>query len=253
MKLNKHIIVLDTETISLGKRFIYDVGYIVAELKSDKYEPIEKRSFVVKQIFKNKELFMTAYYSEKRPLYTSMLKGKTAKQKHFGHILRAIRADMNKYNVTQIYAYNAPFDKGAFNFTTNHFKLTNPIKDIQWYDIQKVANTYIHKTRQYKDFVTEHGKETEKGYIQTNAETTYGSIINDPDYKEEHTGLQDCYIELSILNECVKLGYQNEPLDNKREFIPSENAKEYKVIKGEKTYSYKYNSMRNTKKGLVLN
>lgn len=253
MKLPKNIMVIDTETIGLSKRFAYDIGYVVATWNGKSYELVKKEHFIIKQVFRNKELFETAYYAEKRPKYVSLLKGKSAKQKYLGHAFRKIRSDMKKYNVTRVFAYNSPFDNSVFQFNSKYFKIENPIKSIQWYDIKRVAHEYIHNTRQYRDFVKEHDRDTEKGYIKTNAETTYASIKNNSDFKEEHMGLQDCLIELDILNECIKLGYQGQPLDRKNSLIPSEKYKEHKIIKNNKTYAYKYKSMKNTKNGLILN
>ena len=43
-----------------------------------------------------------------------------------------------------MFAYNAPFDKGAFDFTCQDFTVKNPFKNENWFDILGIANKYIH-------------------------------------------------------------------------------------------------------------
>ena len=64
-------IVLDTETISLEKPFVYDLGYVIV---NDNGDIIAKKSYVISQVWNNKELFATAYYADKKPLYYARLK-----------------------------------------------------------------------------------------------------------------------------------------------------------------------------------
>jgi len=204
----ENILITDTETIDLNKRFIYDIGLIVAS-KNENGQMISKveKQIIIKQVFDNKMLFNTAHHHKKRPLYTKSLKGRKAKRQHFGHSLRVIEKLMKDYNIQRVYAYNSPFDKRAFEFTIKYFGTRNIFKGKGWYDIHAIANNFIHNTEEYKEWCIENGNVSPKNYLRTNAEKTYAFLIGDPNYKEEHTGLEDSKIELFILNECIKRGY----------------------------------------------
>jgi len=250
MLLPKKIMVLDTETIGLEKRYAYDIGFIIAELKSGRYVEIDSEHYAVKQVYDNKMLFETAYYANKRPLYVQSLKAHKMKRKHIGRIFQRIKTQIKKHKIDFVFAYNSPFDKSVMRFNSDYFKKANPIKN--WIDIQGIASHYIHKTRQYKDFANKHKKVTPKGYMRTNAECTYQAITGKTEFKEQHMGLQDCRIELDILNECIKLGY-NETKPLKKLFLTSELDNSFKITAKGKTYTFKYHSMKNTRNGLVLN
>ena len=61
------LIVLDTETTnSLDDPFMYDIGWVVTDSEG---HDIVTRSYVVEEIFMNKELMASAYFAEKRPQY----------------------------------------------------------------------------------------------------------------------------------------------------------------------------------------
>lgn len=203
----KNIIIIDTETIDLQKRFIYDVGFIVANLGDEAFTTISEQSFIIKQIYDNKILFNTGYYANKRPLYVSKLKSKKSQRKHYGHTLRFIEKTLKLYSVNEVYAYNSDFDKNGFEYNSKFFKSRNPLRNKTWIDIHAIANNFIHSTEDYQNFAKQNGFVTQKGYIQTNAEVTYKYLMNDLNFQEEHTGLEDCKIELDILNECIKRGY----------------------------------------------
>lgn len=203
--------VLDTETIGVNKPFVYDIGFIVAELKNGKYEPIYDEQLLVSEIYDNLPLFATAYYSEKRPLYEILLeKGLTEKQK-LKNIMFYIKRVLEKYEIEHVFAYNSSFDKRAINFTTKFFKIDNPLENVEWPDIQKIANI-IHRTTEYIDFCGKNGFVNESGYIQTSAERTHAFNIGNAEYVEPHMALQDCEIELDIINKSIDYGFND--IDN---------------------------------------
>ena len=74
----------DTETIGLEKRFCYDLGYGIYDRKGN---PMVERQFIIEQIWNNKPLFETAYYAEKKELYVSKLRGRTAVLEKVGDML----------------------------------------------------------------------------------------------------------------------------------------------------------------------
>lgn len=188
-------IILDTETISLQKPFVYDIGFIIV---NENFQTLESGHFIIKQVYDNKELFATAYYSTKKPRYTKLLRLKRAKKIHYGRALQKIKFLMKKYEINEIYAYNSPFDKRALEFTTNFYKVQNVFENKEFIDIKKLAKN-LHNQIDYLLFTETHNKKTPTGRPSKTAETTYQYLTNNPDFKEAHMGLQDCEIELDIL------------------------------------------------------
>lgn len=251
--LPNNIIVLDTETISIDKAFIYDLGYIVAKLDAEtqQYKIIERSQEIITQIYDNKPLFETAYYSNKREIYTSLMKGRTAKKNKFGYAMQKLKHIIKEHNITHIFAYNSSFDYRAVQQTADLFKAQNTLKDLVWVDILAVANHYIHQTTHYTTYAGQNGWVNPSGYIKTDAEKTYGFLTNNPDYTEPHTSLQDCEIELFILNSCVARGWNNETEYSKK-FVASGSNQVLKITVGEKVYSFNYTKRINKKNGEIV-
>ena len=75
-KRKKYILVIDTETangfmgengkLDLSNSLVYDIGYKVIDKKGKTYE---ENSFVIYDIFFNKEMMQSAYYKQKIPRY----------------------------------------------------------------------------------------------------------------------------------------------------------------------------------------
>ena len=249
----KTIMILDTETIGLEKRFMYDFGYIIAsQQENGTFKPIKKRQFIIDQVYNNKMLFETAYYSEKRPKYISLLRGRRAKLKKIGHAYRTMRADIENFDIQSVLAYNMPFDKGVFEFNSDIFNLINPIEHLPHLDIMTFAYEFIHKTDNYLNYCESFGHITLANNLKTNAEITFKFVSEIEDFEEEHTSLQDCEIELDILNYTILKGADiNEQY--KRKYIKSKNTQEFKLIvkdrdKIETEYLFNYQKKINSKK-----
>ncbi len=251
--LPKKILLLDTEAVNLEKPHIYDIGYIIAELINGKYVPIVMEHFVISQVYDNKALFSTAYYENKRALYTSKMKGKTAKKILLGHALRHLRNDMKKHEISEVFAYNSPFDKGAMEYTTQFYGVKNPLEHCNWFDLLAIANNFIHLTVGYADFVKANGFIGESGYFMTNAEVTFAYLTQNPEYKEAHLGLDDCLIELEILNECIANGY-SKLIKYKGKFLKSDLIQNFRVISKGEVFDFPYSKKINskTKNAIIL-
>lgn len=244
------ILLIDTETISIEKRYIYDFGYIIAELQNNVYEPMIKSQNIIEQVYDNLALFTTAYYQNKRKTYTNLMKGRTAKKVKYGFAMQTLKHLIKEHNIQYVIAYNSGFDKGAIEFTTDFFKTQNVFKDLIWLDLLAISNNLIHLHESYIDIAKEKRWFNESGYLQTNAEKTYAFISGNYDYIEPHTSLQDCEIELSILNECVKRGF-NVKTTYKSKYILS-GAKQYLHIEHNgKNYSFGYNKKIKRKNGVI--
>lgn len=198
-----NVLVFDTETISTTKPFCYNLGYTIVDIES--LEPLTWKDFVIEQIYNNKPLFETAYYSEKRPLYTSRLKGRKMIMKKFGYACQQMKRDIKKHDVQYAYAFNSPFDVRVFNFNTEFFRVQNPLDGLEVRDIRAFAMNTICNTADYKTFCEVNGLFTESFNYSTNAETLYRYIINNLDFIEEHTALSDSVIESVILHSCYQI------------------------------------------------
>lgn len=208
-----NILTFDTETITIGKPFCYNIGYTI--FNTDTKEKLLSRDFVVSEIWNNKELFETAYYAEKRPIYTSYMKGKRTKKLSFEKICEILSADIEENGIEYAYAYNSPFDDRVFQFNCEWFKVDNPFEYITILDIRGLVHNCIAFTEEFQDFCEKNEYFTEAMNYSTTAETLFRFISKDLTFAEEHTALSDSIIETDILIECVNRG--------------CEYGKEYKV------------------------
>lgn len=201
MKPDRNIIVFDTETISLEKSFIYNLGYVIVNPDG---KIICSRDLVIRQIYDNKPLFATAYYANKKPLYVSKMKGRWAKKVSWGDACRIMAKDIKNYGVVDGFAYNSRFDERAFYF--NHMFFRNkcrPLDGINVHDIMDFISI-ITDTDGYKEFCKLNGFVCKNGRVKRTAESMYAYLVSNPNYKEEHTALEDSKIEAFILRKCLE-------------------------------------------------
>lgn len=197
-----NIMVIDTETVNLEKPFCYNIGYVIAN--TDTKEVLARKEFVVEQVWHNKELFSTAYYESKRPIYISRMRAKAIKLDKIGYITQEMAKDIKFYEISQVYAYNSPFDERVFDFNSEWFKIINPLETVEWFDIRGYVHEFLAETEEYQDFCDKHELYTESGNYSTTAETVFRFISQDIEFVEEHTALADSEIELEILFSCVE-------------------------------------------------
>ena len=208
-----NIMVFDTETISVDKRFCYNVGYVI--FNTEERVILCKKEYIVQQCWHNLALFATAYYADKRPLYVSAMRGKRATMDKWGYIMRDMKRDIREHHVEYAYAYNSPFDDEVFAFNCDWYKTSNPLDTIPVLDIRGPVSEFITNTQDYCDFCETYRRLTDSGNYSGNAETVYQYITQDTEFIEAHTALADSEIEMEILTTCLDLG--------------AEIGKEYKV------------------------
>lgn len=197
------IIVFDTETVSINKPFCYDVGYVIVDTDTD--EIVERKNFLVEQVWHNLPLFQTAYYADKRNTYVSMLKGRKLSIKKWGFIMRIMRNDILRHEVSCGYAYNSNFDEKVFDFCCNWFKTINPLEEIPIFDIRGNVHQFLIDDN-YKLFCKENEYYTESGAFSSTAETVYRYITKLTNWDEAHTALDDSEIEAEILRYTIDKG-----------------------------------------------
>lgn len=209
-KRKKYILVLDVETAGdvSTNPLCYDIGFVVTDKKGQIYESF---SYAVSEIFDDDALMRTSYYHEKLPMYHERIKNGTMKLKSLRYIRAVIMNTMNKYNIKTVAAYNAYFDfVKALNNTWNelyNYKYFFPFKFWQDKEINCIWNMacqVIFSQKTFPKWALENGYYSKAGNIQTNAEVAYNWLIKDNDFKEEHTGLSDVFIEAEIMAWCYK-------------------------------------------------
>jgi hypothetical protein len=117
-------------------------------------------------------------------------------------------AMLEKYNVKVVMAYNAAFDTKGLN-TTQRYLTKSAYRWFLPYGIKveciwHMACQTICSMKRYYDFCHEYGFVSKSGNIQTSAEVVYAFLTNNPDFEEEHKGLDDVLIETAIFAECRK-------------------------------------------------
>ena len=243
-----NIVVFDTETTSLEKPFCYNVGYIIADLDGNVFC---KKDFVVEQVWHNPMLFTTAYYSDKRELYISRMKGKKATMEKFGYIMQEMIRDFKAYSVELAFAYNSPFDKGVFEFNCEWFKCNNPFDNVEIRDIMNFVHTFMAFREEYQAFCDKHSLYTESGNYSTSAESVFRYITQNLDFVEEHTALADSIIEFEILRTCIiEYGAEITCIYKRYSSIPRKIHKELKVIDTDGIeHTFRYGKRRNYQDG----
>lgn len=214
MKIDKrkaYTMVLDVETTGgLDKRLCYDIGLAITDKQGN---IMEERSFLIEEIFMNRDLMATAYYGQKIPsYYQDLIEGKNELVKF--EVARAeILALIEKYNVKTFSAYNLNFDLSSLKNTYNYIENGNHKGEMEFFAeeqksklnfkcIWSYACEVLYTQKSFASFARKHGFVSEKGNIQTNAEVGYAYMINNPDFEEEHRGLEDVRIEVAIMARC---------------------------------------------------
>lgn len=82
---DKIIIVLDTETLGIKNRQVYEIGYVVATADG---KVLRERDYMIKQTYENVALFSTAYYANKRSIYEQKLADGLAKSVYWGYAMK---------------------------------------------------------------------------------------------------------------------------------------------------------------------
>lgn len=258
MANKKWYLVLDTETatlpfadeiaknpkekqrIAIAKPLIYDLGYVIV----DRNGTIKtSRNFLIQETFFVPNVFNTAYYKAKRPMYMEKLQKGEIEIATWEQAIQTLIQDLE--GVTLVTAYNATFDfKKAIPFTERYIQALYSLNYSEWetkqyskcqmiaegkeksknekfldpvfelrgrkyplIDLWGLTCKRIINTKNYKDFCFENGLLTNNGmYFKTSVESVYQYIIKDNNFAESHTALDDALIESKILTKCLNKG-----------------------------------------------
>ena len=219
-----------------GHPIVYDIGWLLMERNGN---IVKQKSYLVSETFGNVELFKTAYYKEKRNQYLIDLKQGLIVLSTWDNIMKELQADME---VSEYFcAYNASFDMRAIRYTEKYIEMVYGDMDaydrwVEWQlltEDEKKARGWVKKEnlnestfsiRSGKPLVLidiwtvacEFLKNNEKYkaqcyltkaynlYFKTSAETVYRFFMQNDQFEEAHTALEDAKIEAWLLTHFIE-------------------------------------------------
>lgn len=207
-------LVLDCETTNtIDDPFAYDVGFAVVKATG---EVLEAHSYVVADIFLDKDLMASAYFADKIPQYWEDIKNGKRILRRFKTIKSILRDVVAQYGIRYVVAHNASFDYRSLNYTQRYLTCSKWRYALPWgveiWDTLKMARECLGNNEEYRQFCLDngytYGKE-EKPQLRFTAEIVYRFLTGNIDFVEEHTGLEDVLIEKDILAFCIANGVTN--------------------------------------------
>lgn len=250
----KYYLILDCETatlpyasnfeetqkknIAIAKPLIYDLGWQVIDRNGNIYK---RKSFVINEIFSVPQVFNTAYYAHKRPIYLERLKKGETILTDWNTAIAELLEDMQY--VESVGAYNSMFDfKKAIPFTELYIqKLYSPdfykweemqnelCKKIAYgnnrqntkefertvfrfrdnvydlFDVWGLSCEHIMNNNEYKQMCIDNGWQTaSRKYFKTSAETCFRYFSKELEFEESHTAIDDTIIESELFVEILK-------------------------------------------------
>ena len=221
---------------ALGHPIVYDIGWLLMERNGN---IVKQKSYLVSETFGNVELFKTAYYKEKRNQYLIDLKQGLIVLSTWDNIMKELQADMEASEY--FCAYNASFDMRAIRYTEKYIEMVYGDMDaydrwVEWQlltEEEKKARGWVKKEnlnestfsiRSGKPLVLidiwtvacEFLKNNEKYkaqcyltkaynlYFKTSAETVYRFFMQNDQFEEAHTALEDAKIEAWLLTHFIE-------------------------------------------------
>ena len=204
----KKFIVLDTETTnSLDDPLTYDIGFAVIDEKGKVYE---SHSFVIAEIFLDKELMKSAYFAEKIPQYWKDIKDGKRKLAKLLTVKKILAKVMKDNHTNIVIAHNARFDYRSLA-TTQRFLTSSKYRYFLPYGTEvyctlKMARQALKNSVEYDNFCYNNGYLTKRGCKRYTAEILYRFLTGQNDFIESHTGLEDVLIEKEIFSFCFANG-----------------------------------------------
>lgn len=198
-------LMFDTETTNeIDCPFCYDFGYSVIDENGKVYE---QGSFVVADVFLDKELMASAYFADKIPQYWEDIKSGKRLLRRWKTIRSIVRDVMTYHEINTVVAHNARFDYTS-TATTQRYLTCSKWRYFFPYGTKFVCTLKMaratFKEEAYTTFCEENQYLTSYGKPQYTAEVIYRYLTNDTTFVESHTGLEDVAIETQIFVECLK-------------------------------------------------
>lgn len=231
----------EKKAISIAKPLIYDLGWTICDAKGKIYR---RRSFLITEIFSVPSVFNTAYYKEKRPQYLEKLHNGDIVLRTWKEATEILERDLlevqavGAYNAAFDFKKAIPFTEkyiealysndfqrweevqekvcdniargkkavkreGTPEFDPYNFQFRG--KDYAIFDIWGLACEHLLNTDEYRttcianNWITASGK-----YYQTSAEKAFAYLMNDWEFLESHTAIEDAEIESAIFGKIVE-------------------------------------------------
>ena len=200
-------IVVDTETTnSLDDPICYDVGFAVVDRIGN---VLEKYSFVVADVFLDKDLMASAYFAEKIPQYWEDIKNKKRILAKFSTIRKIFAQACRKYSIKCVCAHNARFDNRSLNLTLrfltcSKYRYFFPY-GVEIWDTLKMSREVLNKNSEYGEFCYTNNYLTQRLCKRFTAEIIFRFLTDNVNFEESHTGLEDVLIEKEILSYCINV------------------------------------------------
>lgn len=217
IKTQRYLMFIDTETI--GSLFVqesvlpFEIGMKVYDLENQK--TVKEKSYLVRKFFNNKYIMLSTFSATKYPNYFEKLKNdKRYKTMSVNDISKDIEKTIQRYGIKIIVAHNGNFDRTAMARLFEDFETNNPFKKLDLLDTQEISKiitfskdyaNYCIKNKDILNSVKDSCFITNSGRVRTTAQAIYSYLIQNPNFEESHTGLEDIDIEIEIF----KASYQS--------------------------------------------
>ena len=207
--MERYVAILDTETTnSIDDPLCYDIGYAIEDTLEKRI--VLQRSFVVADIFLDKDLMSYAYFIDKVPQYWEEIKNDKRELRKLATIRKVLKDDFKNFGIKEVFAHNARFDYRSTNLT-QRFLTCSKYRFFFPYgtkicDTLKMSRQLLADDVDYNDYCRKHGFITKTNKPQFTAEVLYRYIHKNEDFVESHTALEDVLIEKDILNYCLDNG-----------------------------------------------
>lgn len=255
-KRRKYYLVLDCETatlpyakkydgqptlkqkIAIAKPLIYDLGWSIVDRQGRVYS---RKNYLITEIFSVPEVFNTAYYCHKRPIYIEKLSKGEIVLTDWNTAIKELEEDLAA--VECVGAYNSMFDyKKAIPFTEKYIEMLYSPNYYKWlrsqeqicedivngfekdyeknfdgenfilrnnkyplFDIWGLACRYMLNNDEYKQMCLDNEWKTASGkYFKTSAEVAFRYYSKDMEFIEAHTAIDDVDIEAQIFSSIIK-------------------------------------------------
>lgn len=197
-------LMFDTETTNdIECPLCYDFGFSVIDENGIVYE---QGSFVVADVFLDKDLMSSAYFFDKIPQYWADIKDGKRLLRRWKTIKCIIKDVMTYHEIDTVVAHNARFDYSS-TATTQRYLTSSKWRYFFPYGTKFLCTLKMaretFKEEEYTTFCESNGYLTAYGKPQYTAEVIYRYLTNDPSFVESHTGLEDVEIETEIFLECL--------------------------------------------------
>lgn len=204
--MTEKFMVFDTETTNdIDCPIMYDFGFAIIDKNGNIYR---KGSFVVADVFLDKELMESAFFAEKIPMYWEQIKRGERELKRLANIRRIVLDTMKEFNIKIVMAHNTRFDYRS-TATTQRYMTNSKYRyffpcGTEFWDTLKMAREIFSVDENYCAFCTENNFLTKKGKNKYTAEILYRYLTDDISFEESHTGLEDVMIEKEIFVHCIQ-------------------------------------------------